>query len=192
MCLSVSPKWRLPKSPAQVTLIDARPGEFPCVAGPGGFPTTCGKVPWGHHRTRLDRVDTAHVREWYAGQAIEFGWSRAALEHLVVSFPEQVPDRLCAARRWCRARRCRRLGGNARSGARRNRRTDVSRREGLGRHRARGTSGATAIGGVMAGVTVDAGGLIAFDRNGRRVIVLLAASSPQIPMTSCCLIAPSG
>jgi predicted nuclease of restriction endonuclease-like (RecB) superfamily len=38
-----------------------------------------GKVPWSHNQTLLDRLDTSDLREWYASQAIEFGWSRAVL-----------------------------------------------------------------------------------------------------------------
>ncbi len=44
----------------------------------------------------------------------------------------------------------------------------------MGRRCARGAHDTTTIGCVMAGVTLDAGGLIALDRNDRRVIVLLA------------------
>jgi predicted nuclease of restriction endonuclease-like (RecB) superfamily len=44
-----------------------------------------GKVPWSHNQTLLDRLDTRDLREWYAGQAIEFGWSRAVLEHQIMS-----------------------------------------------------------------------------------------------------------
>ena len=44
----------------------------------------------------------------------------------------------------------------------------------MGRRCARCAKVPTAIGCVMAGITLDAGGLIALDRNDRRVIVLLA------------------
>lgn len=44
----------------------------------------------------------------------------------------------------------------------------------MGRCRARCAEGPTPIGCLMAGITLDAGGLIALDRSDRRVIVLLA------------------
>ena len=44
----------------------------------------------------------------------------------------------------------------------------------MGRHSARGTQAPPPASGVMPGVTLDAGGLIALDRNDRRVVVLLA------------------
>lgn len=44
-----------------------------------------GKMPWGHNQTLLDKLDDAELRAWYAGQAIEFGWSRAVLEHQIMS-----------------------------------------------------------------------------------------------------------
>ena len=44
----------------------------------------------------------------------------------------------------------------------------------MGRRRARCAQVSTTIGCVMAGITLDAGGLIALERNDRRVIVLLA------------------
>jgi predicted nuclease of restriction endonuclease-like (RecB) superfamily len=44
-----------------------------------------GKVPWGHNQTLLDKLGDAELRVWYAGQAIEFGWSRAVLEHQIMS-----------------------------------------------------------------------------------------------------------
>jgi predicted nuclease of restriction endonuclease-like (RecB) superfamily len=44
-----------------------------------------GKMPWGHNQLLLDRLDTRDLREWYAGQAIEFGWSRAVLENQIMS-----------------------------------------------------------------------------------------------------------
>jgi hypothetical protein len=43
-----------------------------------------GKIPWGHNQTLIDKLDTPELREWYAGQAVEFGWSRAVLEHHIV------------------------------------------------------------------------------------------------------------
>jgi predicted nuclease of restriction endonuclease-like (RecB) superfamily len=44
-----------------------------------------GKIPWGHNRILLDRLDTEPIRKWYASQAIEFGWSRAVLENQIMS-----------------------------------------------------------------------------------------------------------
>ncbi len=39
------------------------------------------QIPWGHHTVLLDRVASPAEREWYAGQIIEHGWSRAVLRH---------------------------------------------------------------------------------------------------------------
>jgi hypothetical protein len=44
----------------------------------------------------------------------------------------------------------------------------------MGGHGARGNQGPATTGCVMAGVTLDAGALIALDRDDRRIIVLLA------------------
>jgi predicted nuclease of restriction endonuclease-like (RecB) superfamily len=33
-------------------------------------------LPWGHHMVLLDRLKTAHLREWYLRAAVEHGWSR--------------------------------------------------------------------------------------------------------------------
>ena len=44
----------------------------------------------------------------------------------------------------------------------------------MGRHRARGAQASSPVGSLMPGVTLDARGLIALDRNDRRVVVLLA------------------
>src|SRR3954451_13294262 len=44
----------------------------------------------------------------------------------------------------------------------------------MGRPDAREPASASWLGGMMAGLTLDAGGLIALDRNDRRVVVLLA------------------
>ena len=38
-----------------------------------------GQLPWGHVTVLLDRLDEQEVRDWYAGQALERGWSRAML-----------------------------------------------------------------------------------------------------------------
>jgi predicted nuclease of restriction endonuclease-like (RecB) superfamily len=43
-------------------------------------------LPWGHNQLLLDKFrDDPDLRSWYAGQAIEFGWSRAVLEHQIMS-----------------------------------------------------------------------------------------------------------
>src|ERR1017187_7386782 len=63
------------------------------------------------------------------------------------------------------------MGRDARRGAAADRRAAVPGRARLGRRRARHQYPA---GGLMPGVTLDAGGLIALDRDDRRVVVLLA------------------
>jgi predicted nuclease of restriction endonuclease-like (RecB) superfamily len=44
-----------------------------------------GKLPWGHVRIMLDRLDDPALREWYAREAVEYGWSRAVLENQIMS-----------------------------------------------------------------------------------------------------------
>jgi predicted nuclease of restriction endonuclease-like (RecB) superfamily len=42
------------------------------------------QLPWGHNIMLLTKLDTREVREWYARSAIEYGWSRAELEHQIM------------------------------------------------------------------------------------------------------------
>src|ERR1700676_81958 len=63
------------------------------------------------------------------------------------------------------------MGRDARRGAAADRRPAVRRRARLGRRCARHQYPASCL---MPGVTIDAGGLIALDRDDRRVVVLLA------------------
>jgi hypothetical protein len=54
----------------------------------------------------------------------------------------------------------------------------------MGRRNAGEQEAAPTLGGVTAGLTFDAGGLIALDRNDRRIIVLLArAAQTSAPIT---------
>jgi predicted nuclease of restriction endonuclease-like (RecB) superfamily len=48
-------------------------------------PQLVGRLPWGHVRELLDKLDTSTAREWYAGQAVEHGWSRAVLANQIMS-----------------------------------------------------------------------------------------------------------
>ena len=41
------------------------------------------QLPWGHIMVLLDRFEDQELRDWYADQAINNGWSRAVLEHHV-------------------------------------------------------------------------------------------------------------
>ena len=50
-----------------------------------GSPTSGGRLPWGHNIELLDKLDTAAVREWYARNAIEHGWSRTVLANQIMS-----------------------------------------------------------------------------------------------------------
>jgi predicted nuclease of restriction endonuclease-like (RecB) superfamily len=43
------------------------------------------QMPWGHVMVLLDKLDTLELRDWYAGQAAEFGWSRAVLLNQIKS-----------------------------------------------------------------------------------------------------------
>ena len=38
------------------------------------------RLPWGHHMVLLDKIKDANERAWYAGQAVENGWSRNVLQ----------------------------------------------------------------------------------------------------------------
>ncbi len=42
-------------------------------------------LPWGHVMRLLDTVSDATERDWYARQAVEYGWSRAMLTHHIDS-----------------------------------------------------------------------------------------------------------
>jgi predicted nuclease of restriction endonuclease-like (RecB) superfamily len=44
-----------------------------------------GRLRWGHDIELLDKLDTAAVREWYARNAIEHGWSRTELANQIMS-----------------------------------------------------------------------------------------------------------
>lgn len=44
-----------------------------------------GHLPWGHNTLLLDKVGGLDERVWYAGQALEHGWSRNVLMHHVES-----------------------------------------------------------------------------------------------------------
>jgi predicted nuclease of restriction endonuclease-like (RecB) superfamily len=42
-------------------------------------------LPWGHHMILLDKIKDADERIWYAGQAVENGWSRRVLQAQIAS-----------------------------------------------------------------------------------------------------------
>lgn len=48
-------------------------------------------VPWGHITHLLDRVHVAQERDWYAEQALHYGWSRSLLLHHVTSDLRERP-----------------------------------------------------------------------------------------------------
>jgi predicted nuclease of restriction endonuclease-like (RecB) superfamily len=48
-------------------------------------PQAVGQLPWGHIRCLLDKLDGSAPRLWYAGKAIENGWSRKVLEAQIAS-----------------------------------------------------------------------------------------------------------
>jgi predicted nuclease of restriction endonuclease-like (RecB) superfamily len=41
------------------------------------------KLPWGHHMVLLDRLKEGEAREWYLRAALENGWSRNVLVHMI-------------------------------------------------------------------------------------------------------------
>jgi predicted nuclease of restriction endonuclease-like (RecB) superfamily len=43
------------------------------------------KLPWGHNMVLLDKVKDADERAWYAGMAVENGWSRSVLQAQIAS-----------------------------------------------------------------------------------------------------------
>ncbi|MFE5339698.1 YhcG family protein [Isoptericola sp. NPDC056578] len=50
---------------------------------PENVPQAVGRLPWGHVRVLLDRLDARDQRDWYAERAAVDGWSRGVLEHHV-------------------------------------------------------------------------------------------------------------
>ncbi|PPK90203.1 putative nuclease of restriction endonuclease-like (RecB) superfamily [Kineococcus xinjiangensis] len=48
-------------------------------------PQAVGRLPWGHVRALLDRLDDRATREWYATQALHQGWSRDVLANQIMS-----------------------------------------------------------------------------------------------------------
>jgi predicted nuclease of restriction endonuclease-like (RecB) superfamily len=57
------------------------------AAWPGheNVPRVVAHLPWGHNRELIDKLDDPALREWYAGQAVEHGWSRAVLANQILS-----------------------------------------------------------------------------------------------------------
>jgi len=43
------------------------------------------QLPWGHIMVLLDKVADSEARQWYAAQAVEYGWSRAVLTHHIAT-----------------------------------------------------------------------------------------------------------
>lgn len=48
-------------------------------------PQLVGQLPWGHNRELLDKLDDPALREWYAREAVERGWSRNVLTNQIMS-----------------------------------------------------------------------------------------------------------
>ncbi len=85
-------------------------GEFPALTGlsrsnlhymrsfahawPEVVPQAVGQLPWGHVRVLIDKLDDRSLRDWYAAQTIEHGWSRAVLANMVAS---QLHERIGTA-----------------------------------------------------------------------------------------------
>jgi len=63
------------------------------------------QLPWGHIMVLLDKVTDSEARQWYAAQAVEYGWSRAVLTHHIATnrharvgaAPNNFPTTLAAA-----------------------------------------------------------------------------------------------
>ncbi|MBT2588524.1 YhcG family protein [Arthrobacter sp. ISL-95] len=43
------------------------------------------QLPWGHVTVLLDKADTRQYRDWYAGAAVEHGWSRNVLLNMIMN-----------------------------------------------------------------------------------------------------------
>jgi predicted nuclease of restriction endonuclease-like (RecB) superfamily len=52
---------------------------------PTMVPQCVALLPWGHLRLLLDRVKEPETRQWYLQAALEYGWSRDVLAHMVTS-----------------------------------------------------------------------------------------------------------
>jgi predicted nuclease of restriction endonuclease-like (RecB) superfamily/Arc/MetJ-type ribon-helix-helix transcriptional regulator len=52
---------------------------------PAFVPQVVARLPWGHNRLLLDKLDEPAEREWYARAAIANGWSRVVLEHQILT-----------------------------------------------------------------------------------------------------------
>lgn len=48
-------------------------------------PQPVGHLPWGHIRVLLDKNLPLESREWYAGAAVEHGWSRNVLMNMIMN-----------------------------------------------------------------------------------------------------------
>jgi predicted nuclease of restriction endonuclease-like (RecB) superfamily len=44
-----------------------------------------GQLPWGHITVLLDKLDTQGDRDWYAGAAVQYGWSRNVLLNMIMN-----------------------------------------------------------------------------------------------------------
>ncbi len=44
-----------------------------------------GKLPWGHIMVLIDKLDHPETRNWYAGAAVEYGWSRNVLMNMIMN-----------------------------------------------------------------------------------------------------------
>lgn len=51
--------------------------EWPTIGGPLAL------LPWSHHLALLDKLPTTDQRQWYAAAAVEHGWSRNVLIHMI-------------------------------------------------------------------------------------------------------------
>ena len=44
-----------------------------------------GQLPWGHITVLQDKLETRRDRDWYAGAAVEYGWSRNVLLNMIMN-----------------------------------------------------------------------------------------------------------
>ncbi len=53
--------------------------------GQGPVPSPMSDIPWGHNIILIEKLKDPAERLWYAHKAIEYGWSRAILDHQIAS-----------------------------------------------------------------------------------------------------------
>ncbi|MCB0395037.1 MAG: DUF1016 family protein [Flavobacteriales bacterium] len=53
------------------------------AVNPNNFDRVVSQLPWGHNIALMNKANNIKERLWYANQCVEYGWSRAILEHQI-------------------------------------------------------------------------------------------------------------